>query len=306
MSGSPAVLEMAGLTKRFGAHPALDGVDLRVGSGRIHGLVGPNGAGKTTLLAVLFGLVRPDEGSMQLFGRSRAEAGAAWLDGVGGFIEAPRFYPYLSGRQNLATLAALDSGDAGDLVEEVLDTVGLAPAGDRRVKGYSLGMRQRLGLAAALLRRPRLLVLDEPTNGMDPAGIRDLRAALRDLADRGLSVVLASHDMAQVEQLCDDVTVLHRGRVAFAGTLDRMRHEAPDPAWRVRTSDDQRAQQLAGDIDELKVTTTADGLVAVAAQAPLDRWVVDLGRAGVAVRALSLDVTPLELLFFHLTEEEGE
>ena len=305
MSGSPAVLEISGAVKCFGSQTALDRVDLRVGTGRIHGLVGPNGAGKTTLLAALFGLVRLDEGQMRLFGRTPAEAGAGWLDGVGGFIEAPRFYPYLTGRQNLTTLAALDGGEAGALVDQVLATVGLVAVADRRVKGYSLGMRQRLGLGAALLRRPRLLILDEPTNGMDPAGIRDLRGALRDLADRGLSVVLASHDMAQVEQLCDDVTVLHRGRVAFTGTLHRMRREAPDPAWRVRTSDDERAEELAGAFDELKVTAGADGLVAVAAQEALDRWVVDLGRAGVAVRALSLDVTPLELLFFELTERNG-
>lgn len=298
-----AVLEMSAVGKAFADRRVLDRVDLTVGAGRIHGLVGPNGAGKTTLLSVLFGLVPADSGAMRLFGRSREQAGAAWLDGVGGFIETPRFYPYLTGRRNLATLAALDGGDAAGLVDDVLGLVGLRGAADVKVKGYSLGMRQRLGLAAALLRRPRLLVLDEPTNGMDPAGTRDLRAALRQLAADGLSVLLSSHDMGQVEQICDDVTVLHRGRVAFAGTLERMRLQAPEPAWRVTTSADGAAGDAAAATVDVKVTASDDGLVVRADQAALDRWVIDLGRRGIAVRALALDVTPLESMFFHLTEE---
>src|ERR1035441_3212785 len=151
-------VEACGVTKWFGETTALDQVDFTVLDGSVHGLLGPNGAGKTTLLSALFGLVLPDEGTLRLFGRTRAEAGPGWLDGVGGFVETPRFYPYLTGRQNLAILAIL------------------------------------AGLAAAMLRRPRLLILDEPTNGMDPAGIRDLRAALRRLAQDGLTVLLSSHD----------------------------------------------------------------------------------------------------------------
>jgi ABC-2 type transport system ATP-binding protein len=295
-----AVVDAQGITKWFGDTTALDRVDFAVSEGAVHGLLGPNGAGKTTLLAALLGLVIPDEGTLRLFGRTRTEAGARWLDGIGGFVETPRFYPYLNGRRNLAVLAGLDGGDASALIDDALTRVGLGQAGRQKVRGYSLGMRQRLGLAAAMLRRPRLLVLDEPTNGMDPAGIRDLRAALRRLAGDGVTVILSSHDMAQVEEICDHVTVLHRGRVAYAGRLDTMRADAPDPVWRLRTSDDTAA------MDEVPAGVKASahddgGLTVFAAQDKLDEYVLRLGRSGIAVRGLRLDVTPLESLFFQLT-----
>ena len=294
------------VTKWFGETTALDQVDFTVSPGAVHGLVGPNGAGKTTLLAALFGLVLPDEGTVRLFGRTRAEAGPAWLDGVGGFVETPRFYPYLNGRANLSVLAGLDGGDARQLIDAAIEAVGLAGAGRQKVKGYSLGMRQRLGLAAAMLRRPRLLVLDEPANGMDPAGIRDLRTALRQLARGGVTVILSSHDMAQVEEICDSVTVLHQGRVAYAGRLDVMLADAPDPVWRMRTSDDMAAITAAKTIAGVKASSHDNGgLVVHAAQERMDAYVLGLGREGVAVRGLELDVTPLESLFFQLTGEPG-
>jgi ABC-type Na+ transport system ATPase subunit NatA len=181
--GDPVVemglaVEACGVTKWFGGTTALDQVDFTVLPGSVHGLLGPNGAGKTTLLSALFGLVLPDEGTLRLSGRTRAEAGPGWLDGVGGFVESPRFYPYLSGRQNLAVLAGLDGGDAAGLIDGALERVGLADAHRQKVRGYSLGMRQRLGLAAAMLRRPRLLILDEPANGMDHAGASELPPVL--------------------------------------------------------------------------------------------------------------------------------
>ncbi len=292
------------MTKWFGEATALDQVDFTVGLGVVHGLLGPNGAGKTTLLSILFGLALPDEGSVLLFGRSRAQAGSAWLDGVGGFVETPRFYPYLSARRNLAALARLDGGDAAELIDMALERVGLAGAARQKVRGYSLGMRQRLGLAAAMLRRPRLLIVDEPTNGMDPAGIRDLRGALRRLAHDGVTVILSSHDMAQVEEICDSVTVLDRGKVVFAGGLDAMRANAPDPVWRLRTSDDRAALEAARTATGVKASSHDDGgLVVFAAQDRLDDYVLRLGRDGVALRGLELDVTPLESLFFQLTGE---
>ncbi len=301
-----SVVEARGLTKWFGETTALDAVDFTVSPGVVHGLLGPNGAGKTTLLSALFGLVLPDEGTLRLFGRTRAESGAGWLDGVGGFVETPRFYPYLTGRQNLAVLARLDGGDAAGLIGPALERVGLAGARRQKVRGYSLGMRQRLGLAAAMLRRPRLLILDEPANGMDPAGIRDLRTAVRRLAHDGVTVILSSHNMTQVEELCDSVTVLHRGRVAYAGQLDVMRGDAPDPVWRLRSSDDQAALEVARHLTGVKATSQDDGgLVVYARQGRLDDYVLRLGRDGVAVRGLELDVTPLESLFFQLTGDPG-
>ena len=306
MTYAGSVVEARGVTKWFGETTALDAVDFTVSPAVVHGLLGPNGAGKTTLLSALFGLVLPDEGTLRLFGRTRAEAGSGWLDGVGGFVETPRFYPYLSGRKNLAVLAGLDGGDAADLIDAALERVGLAGARRQKVRGYSLGMRQRLGLAAAMLRRPRLLILDEPTNGMDPAGIRDLRAALRRLAHDGVTVVLSSHDMAQVEEICDWVTVLHEGRVVFAGRLDVMQADAPDPVWRMRTSDDSAALEQARQVSGVKAAGHDDGgLVVHAAQDRLDDYVLHLGRESIAVRGLELDVTPLESLFFQLTGEPG-
>jgi ABC-2 type transport system ATP-binding protein len=297
-----AVVEARGVAKWFGETTALDAVDFTVGPGVVHGLLGPNGAGKTTLLAILFGLVIQDEGTVAMFGRTRSQAGPAWLDGVGGFVETPRFYPYLSGRQNLAVLAGLDGGAAASLIDEALDSVGLGEAGRKRARGYSLGMRQRLGLAAAMLRRPRLLILDEPANGMDPAGIRDLRAALRGLAHEGRTVILSSHDMGQVEEICDSVTVLNEGKAVFAGRLDAMRADAPDPVWRMRTSDDAAALDAARQLTGVKAASHDDGgLVVHAAQDSLDRYVRELGAGGVTVRGLELDITPLESLFFQLT-----
>ncbi|HUR50853.1 MAG TPA: ATP-binding cassette domain-containing protein, partial [Mycobacteriales bacterium] len=191
------------LRKRYGEQTALDGVTLSVRQGRVHALLGPNGAGKTTLLRVLLGLVRADSGAVEVLGT------------VGGFVETPGAYPYLTGRQNLQLLAAMDDSP-GD-VDEVLERVELVDRAETRVGGWSLGMRQRLGIAAGLLRRPDVLVLDEPANGLDPAGALSLRALIRGLAAEGLTVLLCSHDLPEVDAVADDVTVLLGGRVVWDG-----------------------------------------------------------------------------------------
>ena len=175
-----APLEVRGLTKVYGDIVAVDQVDLTVAEGNVYGYLGPNGAGKTTSLRMMLGLIRPTAGHVQLFGRD-PQLGVQALEGVAGFVEEPRFYPYLSGRRNLELLAAFDGGDAAGRVDEVLSIVELSDRGGDRVRGYSHGMRQRLGIAAALLRGPRLLLLDEPTTGLDPAGMRDMRTLVRRL-----------------------------------------------------------------------------------------------------------------------------
>jgi ABC-2 type transport system ATP-binding protein len=189
------------ITKRFGAIRALDAISVAVAQGEVYGVLGPNGAGKTTLLRMLFGLIRPDGGTLKVLGRSWPTDGVRTLEGVAGFIESPKFYPYLSGRRNLELLAALDGRRERERIDEVLDVAEMVGRAGDKVGGYSFGMRQRLGVAAALLRSPKLLVLDEPANGLDPAGIRDMRALVKRLAAEGLTVLLSSHDMAEVEDI---------------------------------------------------------------------------------------------------------
>jgi ABC-2 type transport system ATP-binding protein len=300
---TPAV-DVDGLVKRFGDLTAVDHVDLRVDVGEVHGLLGPNGAGKTTFLRMLFGLIRPDAGTIRLLGRSWAADGPAALDGVAGFIESPRFYPYLSGRRNLELLAGLDGArDPARAIMRVLELVDLTGRDGDKVGGYSFGMRQRLGVAAALLREPRLLVLDEPANGLDPAGIRDMRALVKQLASSGLTVLLSSHDMDEVEEICDNVTIMRSGRVAFHGSIDALRSQAPDPAHRLATSDDERTLEVATVHPGVSVTRHPDGALALRAPAAAaDAFLIALGRAGIAVRSLALEVAPLESLFFMLTE----
>src|SRR4051795_11181658 len=241
------------VTKRYGELVAVDAITLQVAQGEVYGLLGPNGAGKTTFLRMLFGLIRPDAGTIRLFGQSREQAGTRYLDGVSGFIESPRFYPYLSGRRNLAGLARLDGGAPAGRLDEVLEIVDLADRAGGRVDGYSFGMRQRLGVAASLLRDPQLLVLDEPANGLDPAGMRDMRALIKRLAESGLTVLLSSHDMLEVEDICDNVTIMRTGSVVFHGPIDQLRDQAPEQGHRIRTDDDDRALELAGRHPGLRV-----------------------------------------------------
>ncbi|MEQ7847566.1 ABC transporter ATP-binding protein [Nocardioides kribbensis] len=302
MSDELAV-EATDVTKSFGAVRAVDGISVRVSAGEVYGVLGPNGAGKTTFLRMLFGLIRPDSGVIRVFGRTWAEDGVGVLDGVAGFIESPRFYPYLTGRQNLEGLALLDGGARPGLLEEVLEVVDLRDRADRRVGGYSYGMRQRLGVAASLLRQPRLLVLDEPANGLDPAGIRDMRALVKRLAASGLTVLLSSHHMEEVEEICDNVTIMSRGAVAFHGTIAELRRMAPDPGHLLATGDDDRALALAVAHPRLGLSRDPDGGLLVAGpRDEVSAYVATLVAAGVELRGLTLTRTPLEELFFMLTD----
>ncbi|MDP9232448.1 MAG: ATP-binding cassette domain-containing protein, partial [Actinomycetota bacterium] len=216
----PRPVEVRGLVKRYGRLTAVDQVDLTVESGDVYGFLGPNGAGKTTTLRMLLGLIRRDGGSIRLFGRDPAADAVGALAGIAGFIEEPRLYPYLSGRANLELLAALDRGQAGrKQIDEVLELVELRDRAGDRAGEYSQGMRQRLGLASCLIRRPRMLLLDEPANGVDPAGIRFLRALLRRLADEGMTIVLSSHLLAEVQEVCNRVAVINNGRIVHEGAL---------------------------------------------------------------------------------------
>ncbi len=299
-----------GITKCFGDVVALDGIDLDVAQGQIHGLVGPNGAGKTTLLGLLLGLAVADSGRLEILGRPVGRALAA-PDGVAGFVDGPGLYPSLTARQNLAALAALHGSDARTTrIDDVLDQVGLTDVADDRARGFSLGMRQRLGLAAALLTKPRLLVLDEPSNGLDPAGKRHVHGVLTRLAAHGTSVVISSHRMDDLEALCSEVTLVAAGRVVFSGPLSKLAAENRELDYRLRTSDPQAARRLAADtagirlVDDASARQNVEVLVVRALVPALDDLVVLLVQAGVAVRELAPVVSPLEAAFLALTEQQ--
>ena len=312
--GTTAALRASGLTKRFGEVVALDHIYLDVAQGQIHGLVGPNGAGKTTLLGLLLGLAVADDGQLEILGTPVGRTLDA-PDGVAGFVDGPGLYPSLTARRNLAALAALRGHDnrAAD-IDDVLGQVGLADVADDRVRGFSLGMRQRLGLAAALLTKPRLLVLDEPANGLDPAGKKQVHGVLTRLAANGATVILSSHRMDDVEALCAEVTILASGSIVFSGPLGKLTTKNQELDYRLRTSDPRAARALALELPRLRVLDDADSparqdteVLLVRALVPdLDELVARLIRADIAVRELTPVVSPLEAAFLTLTERTQE
>jgi len=305
----PVALDVKGVSKRYGARDVLSNVDLVAEAGQVHGLLGPNGAGKTTLLRLLLGLAARDSGSVRILGRDVEWMGRALPDGLAGSIETPAFYPYLSGRRNLDLLARLDGLPARERrprVVEVLERTGLTTQADVAAGAYSAGMRQRLALAAALLRRPRLLLLDEPTSALDPENAGRVRSLVLQLAADGAAVVLSSHDMAEVEGLCEVVTALDRGRVVFSGTVGELRGIAPPGLYALRTSDDPRAAALAATIKDVTVAPSADdGFDLSANLDALDAYVIALGRAGIAVRALEPRRRSLESWFVSTLGQRG-
>jgi ABC-2 type transport system ATP-binding protein len=290
------------LLKRYGDLVAVDHVNLNVERGDVFGYLGPNGAGKTTSLRMLLGLIRPTSGEVRLFGRDPLVDGARALDGVAGFVEGPRFYPYLSGRQNLELLADYDGRGTRARIDGVLDVVELRDRAKDRVGGYSHGMKQRLGIAASLLREPRLLLLDEPTTGLDPAGMRDMRELVRRLAGEGITILLSSHLLVEVEELCNRVAIVRKGQVVYEGSLAELKATAAT-SYRLRTSELERAQTVAltvSGLGDLRVTggdlwfTGSDDAVAA--------LTVALGRAGIGFTALVPESASLESLFLELTE----
>ena len=298
-------VETRGLVKRYGEIVAVDHVDLTVEHGDVFGYLGPNGAGKTTSLRIMLGLIRPSEGSAQLFGRDPLIEGAKALDGVAGFVEAPRFYPYLSGRRNLRLLADYDDPPSRVRIDEVLEIVELRDRAKDRVGGYSHGMRQRLGIAASLLRQPALLLLDEPTTGLDPAGMRDMRALVRRLADEGITVLLSSHLLNEVEELCNRVAIIRRGRIVYQGTLRELLATASS-GYRLKALEPERAKtallaqpgidDVRLDDGDIRFTADDDAVAALT---------VALGQARVGFTALVPETASLEDLFLGMTDGES-
>jgi ABC-2 type transport system ATP-binding protein len=300
-AGAP--IEVRGLVKRYGDLVAVDHIDLTVGRGDVYGYLGPNGAGKTTSLRMMLGLISPDAGSVRLFGRDPQESVRA-LDGVAGFVEAPAFYPYLTGRRNLELLAAFDGDGAAARIGAALDTVELTDREGDRVGGYSHGMRQRLGIAAALLRDPRLMLLDEPATGLDPGGMRDMRELITRLSEQGMTVLLSSHLMNEVEDLCGRVAIVRSGAIVYEGAIADLKRTA-GASYRLRTTDDAAALKICRSHRGVSdVREKAGRIVFAASEAAIPQLSQALVEAGALIAELAPESATLEDLFFSLTEDQ--
>jgi ABC-2 type transport system ATP-binding protein len=294
-----------GLVKRYGDILAVDHVDLTVERGDVFGYLGPNGAGKTTSLRMLLGLIRPTAGDARLFGRDPLVEGARALQGVAGFVEGPRFYPYLSGRKNLELLADYDGDGARSRIDEVLEVVELRDRAKDRVGGYSHGMRQRLGIASALLRRPQLLLLDEPTTGLDPAGMRDMRDLVRRLAHEGITILLSSHLLNEVEELCNRVAIIRKGRIVYEGGLGELLATATT-GYRLRTTEPERARTVLLAQRGVESVVLTDGELRFSAdEETVAHTAIVLGQARIGITALVPETASLEELFLGLTGGES-
>ena len=291
------VVQTEGLTKKFGDRTAVDHVQLRIPAGSAFGYLGPNGAGKTTLIRMLLGLTKATSGSMRLLGHPIPAERDRALARVGAIVEEPRFHPYLTGRENLRIVAAAREPEAHSRIDDALAKVGLTKRADERVKAYSLGMRQRLGVARALLADPELLILDEPMNGLDPAGMEELRLMIRGFVEEGRTVVLSSHLLDEVEKTCDAIAIVDQGKVVVQGAIDDLTGEATTVL--VGTSDDARAQSLLGSYE---VERVPEGLrVRIdddATAAAVNRKLVE---AGIDVHRLEPERVSLERRFLEIT-----
>jgi ABC-2 type transport system ATP-binding protein len=306
-------VETAGLTKRFGGRTAVDRVSLLVPGGTAFGYLGPNGAGKTTLIRMLLGLTRPDAGSMRLLGRPVPEQRATALLRVGAMAEEPRFLDHLTGRENLRVNAAAREPAAAGRIGAALERVGLTERAGERVARYSTGMRQRLGVARCLLADPQLLILDEPTNGLDPAGVVEFRGMIRALVAEGRTVVLSSHLLDEVEKICDVAAIVDRGRIVAQGPVAELSAEGSRSVV-LRVSDPGRAlltltghpaaRSVSEDGQQVKVALGAiTGTEARSVAADVNRRLVE---AGVGVYRLDLPAATLEERFLQVTHKMQE
>lgn len=288
-------LEAVGVGKTFGAVKALDALSLRIPKGGVYGILGPNGAGKSTLFRIVLGLVRPTTGEARLLGAAAGDIKA--LRRIGAVIETPRFLPWLTARDTLKVLA-LESGEKTPAIDGWLDRVGLTEAADRTVHGFSVGMKQRLALAAALLTRPEVVILDEPTSGMDPAGILEIRALIRELADKdGVTVILASHQLDEVQRVCDRVAFLDRGRLVREGSVSEL--TAVHELLRLTVSPVDKALAVLGD----KARADGDAVLATIERKDAPALIKALVKAGVDITEARWIGGDLETVFLSLTGE---
>lgn len=295
--GAEVVLRTVGLTKRFGSITAVDGLDLEVRRGEVLGFLGPNGSGKSTTVGMILGLIAPSAGRVEYSGVS--------LKRIGAIIEAPAFYPYMSGRDNLRALALAGGGVPPDRIEDLLEYVGLADRPKSPYRTYSMGMKQRLGIASTLLADPALVILDEPTNGLDPAGQREIRSLIPQLAHEGRSVLLASHLLNEVEQVCDRVAILRRGKLLEMGTVSDI--VGRGGFLEIQVADPERSAEIVRALSFVeRVSVEGETLSVVAPEERGAEISRALGEANLYVTAMTSRHNSLEDVFLQLTDTEGE
>ncbi len=304
--GTGAPVLTRGLTKQFGSQTAVNAVDLEVPAGAVYGFLGPNGSGKTTTIRMLLGLVRPTSGTIEVLGMPIPERSGDALRRIGALVEGPAFHPYLSGRANLARLDAADghsdAGSSGLRIDAALDRVGLLAAATKRYRAYSLGMRQRLAIANALLMPRDLLVLDEPTNGLDPQGTREVRHLVGELAAEGTTVVVSSHLLAEVAQMCDHVGVMFEGRLVSQGSMAAL-STGTTKTVRVDTDRTEDGARVLRELGLTEVTTTPSRVSATLGEVEVAKIVPELIHADVPVLGFTVTSPSLEDVFVSLTGE---
>ena len=297
------VIETHELTKRYGRILAVDRLSLEVPRGSVFGLLGPNGSGKTTVMGMLLGLVQPTSGSFNLLDSGMGQDDV--LHRIGAIVESPSFYPYLSGRRNLAYFQNIAERGSPQELDDLLERVGLADRADDRFQTYSLGMKQRLGLAYTLLGSPELLLLDEPTNGMDPAGMAEVRELIRSLGTDGRTVLLSSHLLHEVEQVCDSVGILSKGKLIAQGDVASLLQRQEQV--RLRTSDDARATEILAGLPWVEdIGLEGDALVVTAAHERSSDLTAALSRSEVYVTEIAPVQASLEQYFLEITGEDGD
>jgi ABC-2 type transport system ATP-binding protein len=299
------VLETHALTKRYGSLLAVDGLSIQVPRGGVFGLLGPNGSGKTTTMSMLLGLIAPTSGTFRLLGHDTGRGHREALRHVGALVESPALYPYLSGQENLRYFQGINGGGDFKEIDRLLEMVGLASRGRSLFSTYSQGMEQRLGIACALLGDPTLLFLDEPTNGLDPAGMAEVRELIRHLGSEGHTVLLSSHLLHEVEQVCDNIAILSRGRLIAQGAIrDLLQRRG---AVRLSTTDDTKATGIISALPWVTGVTVEDGYL-VAETTPERSWELTaaLSDQGVAVKEMAPVQVSLERYFLEVTGHDSD
>ena len=304
-TNSKPVLELKNLSKNFGKRAAVSNLSLSVEKGQIYGFLGPNGAGKSTTIRMIFGLIKPNGGWVNLFGEQLSSSNRTILSSVGGLIESPDFYKFLSARNNLKLLGRLNKGFKESMVDEVLERVGLSGRAEDLVKTYSHGMIQRLGIAQALMNKPKLLVLDEPSTGLDPVWMKNIRELMTELASEGMAIFLSSHILSEVEQIATHVGVISRGKLIVQDKLDKLLSTSGQRV-RIECSDAETALTIVSELDYVSSVEIKNDLLFVKIKsknaAELNKSLVN---KGIEVHSL-IPQTPLEEYFLSITGGESD